>query len=332
MLIPPRYTLTSKISTLLSTIEACKEIIDQVPIPPEVEQNIKRQSTLHSSLFSARIEGNTLTTEDIHHTPSHVQKKAEVLNILKALNWAESRSAKDIKESDILTLHKISMQGLIDPDNLGRFRKNMEAIFNSAGIAIYMPPPPKQMHSLIVKLIKFINSDKESLVPIRAVLAHYSFEKIHPFLDGSGRVGRLLIQKVLMQGGYGMKGLLSLEEYLDGHRSEYYRMLEEPEKDLTEYVTFMLESIAHSAQKAKKMVLTKKNFEKEDYLLPRRGEIVKLIREHKLLNFDQIHRRFKNINPRTLRYDLKKLQTEGFVTKLGTTRGAYYKIFKNPTS
>ncbi|MCX6705107.1 MAG: Fic family protein, partial [Candidatus Woesebacteria bacterium] len=153
---------------------------------------------------------------------------------------------------------------------------------------------------------------------------HFSFEKIHPFLDGSGRVGRLLMQLVLNANGYGMKGVLPLEEYLDSHRSEYYRMLEEPEKDVTDYLEFMLTAISEAGEAARKMFLEKQKFDFSDLLLPRRKEILDLIKEHKIMNFDQIKRRFSRMNERTLRYDLKKLQDQKLIKKLGETKGVYY--------
>ncbi len=325
MLIPPKYNLTPEVSELLSSIESSKAVIESIIIPPEVETNIRRQSTLRSSLFSARIEGNELTIDELTSN-SHDQKRAEVFNILKALNYIKEKQKKDIIANEILMLHTLTMEGLLDKPNLGKWRRNMEAIFNSAGIAIFMPPPPKQVPTLINKLVKYINSPKERFVPIKAVLAHYSFEKIHPFLDGSGRVGRLLIQKILFHGNYGMKGLLPLEEYLDNHRAEYYRMLEEPEKDVTDYLVFMLTALAETATKAKEMVLAKQKLEVTDYLLPRRAEILNIIREQKMINFDQVRRRFMAVNKRTLRYDLKKLADAGFIRKRGATNGVYYEI------
>lgn len=121
-----------------------------------------------------------------------------------------------------------------------------------------------------------------------------------------------------------MRGLLSFEEYIDNHRSEYYRMLEEPEKDLTEYLEFMLEAIAETAKEAMEIVLTKEEVKAHEFLLPRRSEIYLIIKDHKMVNFDTIQRRFPKVKGRTLRYDIKKLQDQGFVRKLGTTRGAYY--------
>lgn len=326
MLIPPKYFLTPKISQLLSSIEASREVINAIAIPPEIETNIRRQSNLKSSLFSARIEGNNLTLDDVATRSSKDQKKIEVFNILKAFNLMLQKHSKDLTVKDLYEWHQLTMDGLIERENKGHFRHEVSAIFNTAGIAIYMPPPPRQINSFIEKLLKFINSSKEPFVPLRACLAHFSFEKIHPFLDGNGRIGRLLLQAVLHKGGYGMKGLLSIEEYLDTHRSLYYRSLEVSEKDVTEYLEFMLEAIAITAENAKKLVLEKQKSEAADYLLPRRAEILNIIRDHQMVSFDQIRRRFLAVNERTLRYDIKKLADAGFIKKRGMTNGAYYEI------
>lgn len=332
MLIPPKYILTPKISEFLQSIEGSKQVIDSITIPPELEQNIRRQSTLKSSLFSARIEGNPLTLEEIQRNPSKSQKKQEVFNILKALNWIYQRSARGIKTPDIFNLHKMVMEGLIEKQDLGKFRTDTSAIFNAAGIAIYLPPRPSQIPSLTDRLIKFANSLKEQFIPIKACLVHYAFEKIHPFLDGNGRVGRLILQMALSKNGYGLKGLLPIEEYLDNHRSEYYQALGEPEKDVTDYLEFMLEAIAETAAKAKQLVLEKEKIEAEDLLLPRRAEILNIIKDHNLISFDTLKRRFLGVNERTLRYDLKKLQDQGLIKKRGTTKGVFYEPIKNSTT
>ncbi len=324
MLIPTKYSLTNIISQHLSSIEASKAVIESIEIPLDVEINIRRQSSLKSSLFSARIEGNPTTLEELNSRPSNDIKKIEIFNILKAINALSIADKKEITKNDIKKWHKVIMSNLDNSSNSGVFRKEMSAIFNSAGIAIYMPPPPSIIPKLIDSLLEYINSSSEQFIPIRACLSHYSFEKIHPFLDGNGRVGRLLIQSVLKQGGYWMKGLISVEEYLDNHRSTYYQVLENSEKDVTGYLEFMLEAIAFTADNAKQLVLNKKEIVHEDYLLPRRTEILNIIKDHRIINFDQIRRRFMAVNERTLRYDLKKLTDAGFVKKLGTTKGVYY--------
>lgn len=299
-------------------------MLDAITIPPEVETNIRRQSILKSSLFSARIEGNPLTLDELTTAPSKDQKKQEVLNILKGLQLVQKRGARDLSVTFVTDLHTEVMKDLIESNNKGNFRKEVSAIFNSAGIAVYMPPPPRQIPSLMERLIKFANSDREKFIPIRAVLSHYTFEKIHPFLDGNGRVGRLFLQSVLEKTGYGMKGLLSVEEFLDKNRPDYYDTLSLGEKDVTDYIEFMLQAIAVTAEEAKKLALSKENARPEDYLLPRRSEILQIIKDHRTVNFDMIRRRFMAVNERTLRYDLLQLQKSGLIKKLGSTKGVYY--------
>ena len=176
MVIPPKYFLTPKIVLLLQSIEASKEVINSISVPIELEANIRRKSTLKSSLFSARIEGNTLTMETLPKTSKN-QKTQEVYNILRGLNWVYERRARDLTTKDIFILHQWVMEELIEKLDLGKFRTDMGAIFNSAGIAIYLPPRPSQIINLIKKLVNFANSDKEQFKPIKAALAHYSLKR-----------------------------------------------------------------------------------------------------------------------------------------------------------
>lgn len=324
MLIPPKYFLTPKITRFLSDINANREILETISIPSEIEINIRRRSTLKSSLFSARIEGNSATLDNFSKLGTKDKKKIEINNLLRAINWIYERNITEVREKDLLNLHLMTMKGL--ESEAGKFRDKHEGIFTSGGVVVYHAPPPSQIKNLMTRLLKYINSDKEEFAPIKAILAHYTFEKIHPFTDGSGRVGRLLILIVLKKFGFGFKGILPFEEGIDLRREIYYRMLEESERDVTNYLEFMLETIKDASDEAKRDIFSKNSFSKEDSLLPRRAEIVKIVKEHKLVNFDMLRRRFREINERTLRYDLHELQNKGFIKKLGTTRGVYYKI------
>lgn len=324
MLIPPKYFLTSAISKSLSRIEAAREITDNITIPSEVEQNIRMRSSLKSSVYSARIEGNSTLLDEYPTLSPKDQKKVEITNILKAINYISERNKKVITAKDILTLHSIVMKG-IEFDELGKFRTKHEGVFTTSGVVVYHAPPPSLIPKLIERLLTYSNKNKEQFVPIKAILSHYIFEKIHPFTDGSGRVGRLLILIILTREGYGFKGILPFEEKIDERRETYYKMLEEPGRDVTAYLEFMLEIIADAAEETKNLILDKRKFESFESLLPRRAEILQIIKDHKLINFDSIKRRFAKINERTLRYDLRELTKGGFIQKLGSTRGVYYK-------
>lgn len=329
MLIPPKYTLTPKISELLSQIEVNKEIVDTVSIPLKVEQNIRRKSILKSSLFSARIEGNNATLDSYPKLSPKDKERVEVNNILKAINWIIQGKTKDITAKEILFLHSMVMKNIEYPEDLGKFRIKHEGIFNSAGMVVYHAPPPNMVSDLITKLLNYVNQEgNEQFVPVKAILAHYIFEKIHPFTDGSGRVGRLLVYLILKNEGYSFKGILPFEEKIDLKRDLYYETLSIPEKDVTPYVEFMLEVIREASDETRELILSKQKIEDEDLLLPRRGEILRIVKEHKIMNFDSIKRRFSQVNERTLRYDLKKLQDAKFIQKLGNTKGVYYKTIE----
>ena len=310
-----------------ATIEANKYILATRDVQTLFVENIQRKSLLKSSLFSAQIEGNTLTlseAEQLSEKNVYDKGKREVTNLMRALSFLRKTPVVSFFDQDfILRLHNIAMDGLIERERRGKLRKEPSAIFNEAGFAVYVTPSPSQIPLLLEDLIHYINGTSEKNIPIKAIVSHYIFEKIHPFLDGNGRVGRLLIQAILATGGYHFNWLLSFEEILNERKIEYYSYLDQ--NDVTPFVEFMLEVLMSASENSIKLVDNQKEYNKEDSLLPRRKEILLLIREQQLLSFDRIRRRFLIIPERTLRYDLLQLQKGGFIMKLGTTKGVLYK-------
>lgn len=317
------YRKTKEIEKNLIRIEVAKKIIDLLPQLPRIEEYLRRKSLLKSSLFSARIEGNNLQIEEIQNIEKAAAKnreKKEVFNILQALKWIHSRQApKKINGDLIFKLHNIVLQK-ISPD-AGKLRSEPSAIFNQSGFAIYMTPPPSELPRLIKELI-MVTKKREQTV-IKAAIAHFAFEKIHPFLDGNGRVGRLLSSFILKNSGYGFRGLVVLEEFLSDHREEYYSLLASPNKDTTNFVEFFTEAVSLSAEKTIEELQTRKE-DVGDSLLPRRQEILSIIKDHNMVSFNFIKRRFQKIPDSSLHYDLKMLINKGYIKKLGSTRGVLY--------
>jgi Fic family protein len=219
------------------------------------------------------------------------------------------------------------MQKLIHPSLSGQLRKEPNAIFDASGNVIYMTPPPLEINTLLIELLNFINST-EVFPLIKAPIAHLVFEKIHPFLDGNGRVGRLLFQAILAKHNYHFNWLISIEELLQQKKQTYYSLLEQNE--VTLFIEFILELIGTESDRLKSQITNLAKPQEEDFLLPRRREILEIIRDHRMISFEQIHRRFLKIPARTLRYDIKQLEKSNFIRKIGTTRGALYQI--NPHS
>jgi len=325
MQIPPTYKINPEILDLISKIEANRIYLSSKELPAQVKEKIQRVSILKSSLYSARIEGNPLTLEEIDTNSTEEQKKIEIFNILKAVEFIDKniKLGKVISEAEILKLHSIVMNDLFAQQ--GIFRQEMGAIFNSAGVAVYLSPPPKEIPLLLKKLLVYINSREKKFPLIVALIAHLIFEKIHPFIDGNGRVGRLLILAILKAKNWHLEVNIPFEEYLDEHKNDYYYYLDIGLKDPEEYLIFMLNAFLAQTEKTKK-VLEDETAKKETiFLPPRQEEILNIIKDHSVISFDEVRRRFLKIPERTLRYDLKKLSDLNLIEKSGVTKGNYYR-------
>lgn len=324
MKIPPQYQITDKILSLISQIDSYKLFFNSFEIPPIQKEKIERVSLLKSSLFSAKIEGNSLTMEEINYTNDEKQKR-EILNIFKAAKYIQQNINKGTKinQEIIQKLHTIVMVGL-SPET-GQLRTEMGTIFNQAGVAVYVSPPPQKIKNLITALIEYINQQKEFPL-ITVFLSHLIFEKIHPFVDGNGRVGRLLIYTLLKSKGYDFKLFIPIEEYLENNKTDYYYFLDIGLKHTNGYLEFILTAFLKELEKMKQTIELEIN--KKDIILlpPRQEEILNIIKDHQVVSFDFICRRFLNVPKRTLRYDLKKLADRKIIIKIGKTKGSYYRI------
>jgi Fic family protein len=325
MRIPPKYSITPTIIEFLGKIEANRQYLKSLNISHVLNEKIQRVSLLKSSLFSAKIEGNPLSLDDYKQSSDKV-KKLEILNILEAINYISKQRIKSINISLIRMIHKLTMKDVHFQS--GRFRTEMSAIFNQAGIAVYICPPPEKIVQLINQLTDYINSEKEKFSLIKAFIAHLLFEKIHPFLDGNGRVGRLMIYLICKKDNYQFYPNISFEEYLNENKTDYYYYLDVGLKNIDDYLLFMLKAFYFQTEKLKKEIEKEIGKKTEFNLPPRQEEIMQIIRDHRLVSLDFIKRRFLKVPARTLRYDLKKLCNKGLIMKIGQTKGVYYKVIK----
>lgn len=325
MNIPPSYTVTSDMLVLIAKIESERLHIASLNLPKPLKEKIQRVSLLKSSLYSARIEGNPLELADVQVRDKKSQKKLEVFNIIEATRFIDGHVKKgDLKKDLLLQIHMRVLKEL-SPD-AGHIRHEASAIFNQAGVAVYMPPPPRAISKLLDNLLTFINSDVEKFPLVVAFITHLIFEKIHPFLDGNGRAGRLLIAAVLKARGWDFTFTVPFEEYLDKNKDDYYFHLDKGLENANDYLLFMLEAFWQQTQTIKSQIEDELKKDQKVFLPPRQEEIYNVIRDHKVVSFDTIRRRFAKVPERTLRYDLKKLSDRKVIEKSGETRGRYYRV------
>jgi len=326
MKIPPQYQITSEMLSLISSIDSLRLFFIANPINNNLKINIQRKSVLKSSLYSAKIEGNllneyTLDESALNQVETKSNEQLEVFNILDGYEYIQNNNL-EIDKKIFLKLHEVVMNKLAS-DN-GKFRTEQSAIFNEAGVAIYVTPLPKTAIQYLDELVKFINSEKQFPL-LTAFIGHLLFEKIHPFLDGNGRVGRLLIPTILKNKNYFFPFCIPFEEYLNEHRSDYYYHLERGLTNTDEYLIFMLKAFLSQIEKVKNNIEIEVNIKDKIYLPLRQEEIFNTIKDHGAVSLDFIKRRFFKVPERTLRYDLKKLTDAKLIVKIGTTNRTIYK-------
>lgn len=212
------------------------------------------------ALMSSQIEGTQATLEDVldplieDNTNRNV---ADVVNYIKATEYAIRRLHElPLCNRLLKETHAILMEGVRGQEkNPGEFRCSQNWIGGKGSTlrnAKYIPPSPDDMTEAMSDLEKYINADDRLDGLIRAALIHYQFETVHPFLDGNGRIGRLLITLFLMEKKILTTPALYISYFLKKNRVEYYdRMTEVRSKgNYEQWVKFFLQAIAESAKDA----------------------------------------------------------------------------------
>jgi len=212
-------------------IGALKSLSKLVPNPSLLVAPYVRKEAVQSS----RIEGTQASLSDIFYYEASKEKPKhadtlEVLNYVRAMTYGLSRlkelplSLRLVKE-----IHLKLMEGVRgEKMRPGEFRTSQNWIGPlgcSLADAIYVPPPVLEMNEALAQWEEFLHRDDSVAPLIKCALMHYQFEAIHPFLDGNGRVGRLLITFYLCEEGYLEYPVLYLSDFFERQREDYYDLL-----------------------------------------------------------------------------------------------------------
>ena len=221
------------------------------------------------ALLTSQIEGTQATLTDLFDEEagfkvSNTDDVEEVTNYLHAFRWTQEqlRDPKGLPISVRLLCeaHRRLLDGARGAGKQpGELRQSQNWIGGTRpGNAVFVPPPPEHVPTLLADMERFIHDTATDLPPmVKVALIHAQFETIHPFLDGNGRIGRLLIAALFGHWGLLSEPLMYLSGYLKQHQAEYYRRLSaiRTEGDWESWVTFFLEGVATAAGDAEKNII-----------------------------------------------------------------------------
>lgn len=220
---------------------------------------VRREAVLSSQIEGTQSSLSDLLLFELDESPGvPFDDVVEVSNYIAALEHGMARLHEGFPLCNRLLreMHaRLMARGRGSDKAPGEFRRSQNWLGGTRpGNARFVPPPPQEVEPCMTALERFIHNNEPSAMPVllKAALAHVQFETIHPFLDGNGRLGRLLIALLLHEGGALSQPLLYLSLYFKQHRSHYYTLLDRvrTEGDWEAWVDFFLEGVEETANGA----------------------------------------------------------------------------------
>lgn len=231
---------------------------------------------IREAKLSSEIEGTRSTLSDVYKSDKEKEEdrekaldNEEIKNYLATLKFGlKELEEKDFTEQLIKELHKILLKGVRGQNkNPGQYKTYPNAIGkdgDNLDTAKFVPASPEKVEGLMKNLVAVLNDNEEN--PLNAIsLVHYQFETIHPFQDGNGRIGRLLIILYLFKKKILKLPMIYLSEYFNSHRTQYTNLLYEVSSNnkILEWLKFFLKGLSEQSQKSLEFSLKLDSYKEE---------------------------------------------------------------------
>lgn len=343
----PSFSITNKILTSISKIEAAEEVIQHSPLLPLWEKQFKEDAIVRSVYHGTHIEGNQLHKDEakdillgkqVVGRPRDIQEIINYRKVIELIDDEAKRKIDKITEPLVKKIHRLIVDKILTTDQAGEYRLKQVVIRNSqTGEVTFRPPPPIEVPFLMREYLYWVNrDDKHEIHPVlKAGIAHHELVRIHPFIDGNGRIARVIATLILFLGGYDIRRFFSLEEYYDKDAVMYYESLQKASLgDLTTWLEYFTSGAAIEFDKIKEKILKlsrdvkmKERFGGQQiFLAERQIQIIEYLQEVGYLQNQSFSTLFPTVSEDTVLRDLQDLIKKGLVKKIGSTKAARYVV------
>ncbi len=337
----PSWSLGQKISEADRALSELAGVSRTLPNPHLFINSFLRRE----AVLSSRIEGTQASLSELFFFEAAGEQRPqsdvqEVVNYVNALNYAIGRlNELPLSVRLLCEIHERLMSGVrgdeghLTPGELRRSQNWIGRPGSSLSSATYVPPPPDEMHRALGELEKYFHATSDLPHLVRLAMIHYQFEAIHPFLDGNGRVGRLLITLWLQKEGLLTQPVLYLSAFFERTRDEYYRLLLAVSQQgvWQQWIEYFLFGVAEQSRDAidrAKQIIDLWLFYRQRFQNERQSVSVLRLLDEIIAVPVITYRKAEQIlgvTPRAARQNVDKLVEAGVVVEV--TQRARYKIF-----
>lgn len=345
----PIFKVSDRVRRHLQDIERLRSTITSGHILPAVEASVRHRASVESVHSSTSIEGNPLDINQVRAVISSDRvltkqeyAEIEVCNYKQALDYIDRRrSGEDITLDDILKLHQIITDRLLDSTRNGKIRHRPVYIEDEQHQIIYTAVDAPRAKNELIDLLNWVKDNQFVLHPvIIGAIIHFHLAAIHPFSDGNGRTARAATALYLALTHYDNDGALTLDTYYASDRPSYYAILRRlngenyassQQADLTPWLEYFAEGYLTSLRvlDAEIRLLSLATLTDKPALDRNDQDIISYVAKFDSLNISEAESILPELSRRTIQHRLKRLVDQGYLDLVGATHEAKYVLHQS---